>query len=175
VRPKKEKRGAQNGRTMAKSGRHKGLHKCSYLAKLSAQCVGARRPNDGLLNVVNLFWPGTYSNFKFHPGAGSSRPVPVMTRPKNKARAEFEMSKCLDARLPGCRNALPVDPRASWHLPLLCTLFKYLPSFTIFMTAKNITTPTYPKGLRLSGERESRPKRGHLTLDYGLWNMARRP
>lgn len=49
--------------------------------------------------------------------------------------------------------------RASWHLPLLCTLFKYLPSFTIFMTAKNITTPTYPKGLR--------PKRGHLTLDYG--------
>jgi len=102
VRPKKEKRGAQNGRTMAKSGRHKGLHKCSYLAKLSAQCVGARRPNDGLLNVVNLFWPGTYSNFKFHPGAGSSRPVPVMTRPKNKARAEFEMSKCLDTRLPGC-------------------------------------------------------------------------
>lgn len=69
-----------------KVARHKGLHKCSYLAKLSTQCVGAGRRNDGLLNVVNLFLsffflstaplrprPGTYSNFtgRKEEGAGS--------------------------------------------------------------------------------------------------------
>lgn len=46
------------------------------------------------------------------------------------------------------------------HLALLCTLFKYLRSFTIFMTAKNITTPT------LARRRRHWWWRGHLTLQH---------
>lgn len=47
------------------------------------------------------------------------------------------------------RNRNSTKTRASLcHLALLCTLFKYLRSFTIFMTAKNITTPTLARRRR---------------------------